>query len=65
MFEGEPALNPAFRELPNGVLTPHIGSANRATRTRMAMLAARNLVVALGGGDPPNLVNTELRGDAQ
>jgi len=42
--------------LPNVVALPHIGSATVATRTAMAWLAAENLVVALAGRVPPNLV---------
>ncbi len=60
VFEGEPALNPAFLKLDNVVLTPHIGSATRTTRMRMAALAADNMSVSLGGGRPPNLVNVKL-----
>ena len=57
VFEGEPAFNAAFLALDNVVLTPHIGSATRATRMRMAMLAAENMLAALGGHVPPNQVN--------
>jgi len=57
VFEGEPAVNPAFLALDNVALTPHIGSATRATRMRMAMLAAENMREALHGRDPPNWVN--------
>ena len=57
VFEGEPALNPGFLKLDNVVLTPHIGSATRSTRMRMAMLAATNMTAALAGKIPPNLVN--------
>ena len=57
VFEGEPALNPEFLALDNVALTPHIGSATRATRMSMAMLAAKNLQAALEGRTPPNLVN--------
>jgi lactate dehydrogenase-like 2-hydroxyacid dehydrogenase len=59
VFENEPRLNPAFLELDNVVLTPHIGSSTEATRRAMAMTAAKNAVAALAGGVPPNLVNPE------
>ena len=57
VFEGEPAFNAEFLKLDNVVLTPHIGSATRATRMRMATLAAENIAAALDGKTPPNLVN--------
>jgi lactate dehydrogenase-like 2-hydroxyacid dehydrogenase len=62
VFENEPSLNPGFLELDNVVLMPHIGSSTEATRRAMAMTAAKNLVVALTGGTPPNLLNPEARG---
>jgi len=57
VFENEPKLNPGFLKLDNVVLAPHIGSSTEATRKAMAMLAAQNLVAALSGGKPPNLLN--------
>jgi gluconate 2-dehydrogenase len=57
VFENEPSFNPGFLELKNVVLAPHIGSSTRVTRLAMAMTAARNLVAALTGGNPPNQVN--------
>jgi glyoxylate/hydroxypyruvate/2-ketogluconate reductase len=57
VFEGEPALNAEFLKLDNVALTPHIGSATHATRMRMAMLAADNMLAALAGKIPPNLLN--------
>ncbi|MDH4151590.1 MAG: D-glycerate dehydrogenase [Betaproteobacteria bacterium] len=57
VFENEPKLNPGFLKLDNVVLAPHIGSSTEATRKAMAMLAAQNLVAALTGGKPPNLLN--------
>ena len=38
--------------LPNVIVTPHIASASVATRSRMAMLAAENLVAGAGGQSP-------------
>ncbi len=61
VFENEPAFNPGFLELTNVALTPHIGSASRPTRMAMATTAARNLIAALSGQVPPNLLNPEAR----
>jgi lactate dehydrogenase-like 2-hydroxyacid dehydrogenase len=62
VYENEPKLNPGFLALRNVVLSPHIASSTRATRLAMAMTAARNLVAALTGGLPENLVNAEVKG---
>ena len=62
VFEGEPKLNPGFLGLDNVVLTPHIGSSSRATRMAMAMRAADNLIAALSGQRPPDLLNPEALG---
>ena len=42
---------PALLELENVVLIPHLGSATIETRTAMGVLAARNVVAVLGGGE--------------
>ena len=57
VFENEPKFNPGFLPLKNVVLAPHIASSSKATRLKMAMLAAQNLVAALTGEKPPNLLN--------
>jgi len=59
VFENEPAFNPGFLKLSNVVLTPHIGSASGPTRRAMADCAADNLIAALSGHRPPNLLNPE------
>lgn len=60
VFEVEPVpLDNPLLHLDNVVALPHIGSASIATRTKMATLAATNLVVALRGERPPNLVNPD------
>ncbi len=61
VFEGEPALHPGFLELKNAVLSPHIASSSEKTRFKMAMMAAENLVAALASGNPPNLLNPEVK----
>ena len=60
VFEREPELHPDLPGLPNVVLAPHVGSGSRQTRLRMAELAAENLLAALSGKTPPNLLNREV-----
>lgn len=60
VFEGEPAVHPALLDVPNVVLTPHIGSASVRTRRAMADLAADNLIAVLTGGRPPTPINPEV-----
>lgn len=43
--------------LDNVIVTPHIASASEATRTRMAVLAAVNLIAGLQGRPMPHCVN--------
>jgi len=45
--------------LDNIIITPHIASASVATRTKMAVMAAENLIAGLRGQIPPNCVNPE------
>ncbi|MCH7836637.1 MAG: D-glycerate dehydrogenase [Chloroflexi bacterium] len=46
--------------LENLVIAPHIASASLATRAHMAMLAAENLLAALGGRIPKHAANREI-----
>jgi glyoxylate reductase len=46
--------------LPNCLVVPHIASASHATRTRMAVMAAENLLAGLRGERLPNCVNPEV-----
>ncbi|HZK71564.1 MAG TPA: D-glycerate dehydrogenase [Clostridia bacterium] len=57
VYEKEP-VNPEnpLLKMSNVVTVPHIGSATEKTRFDMAMLAAENLVKALYGELPPNIV---------
>lgn len=56
VFENEPELTPGLKDLDNIVLTPHIASATEETRSKMAVLAAENIIAALEDRHPPNLV---------
>ena len=62
VFEGEPQVHPGLLEVPNVVLTPHIGSASLPTRRAMANLAVDNLLAALGTPRrrPPTALNPEV-----
>ena len=58
VFEQEPlAPDSALLRLDNVVATPHIGSATVETREAMARCAVDNLIEALAGRRPANLVN--------
>lgn len=46
--------------LPNCLVIPHLGSASVATRTRMACIAAENIVAGLHGDALPHCVNPEV-----
>jgi len=46
--------------LDNIIIAPHIASASVATRTKMATMAASNLIAGLKGEMPPNCVNPEV-----
>ena len=57
VFEQEPDVPQALKDLDNVVLLPHIGSASIASRTRMAVMAAQSVVAVLQGERPQHVVN--------
>ncbi|MGG7651202.1 NAD(P)-dependent oxidoreductase [Pseudomonas sp. ES4] len=60
VFEREPLnADSPLLQLNNVVATPHIGSATHETREAMATCAVDNLLAALAGERPKNLVNTQ------
>jgi glyoxylate reductase len=61
VFENEPDINRGLLKLKNVVILPHIGSATKTARTKMATMAAENLTAILEGGKIPNLVNPEYK----
>ena len=60
VYEFEPRLAEGLAELPNVVITPHIGSATTEAREGMAVLAANNLIAMLEGTTPPTFLNPEV-----
>jgi lactate dehydrogenase-like 2-hydroxyacid dehydrogenase len=57
VYEEEPKIHHGLMELDNVILLPHIGSATITARTKMAVMAAENLLAGLKGERPPNIVN--------
>ena len=61
VWEKEPVdSNNPLLKLDNVTAAPHIASGSIATRTKMAVMAAENMVAILEGRVPPNLVNKEV-----
>jgi glyoxylate reductase len=58
VYENEPSIPRELASLDNVVLLPHIGSATLATRSRMAVIAAGNVIAVLGGEPPLTPVTT-------
>lgn len=56
VFENEPNLNPAYRDLPNTFLLPHLGSATVETRNAMGFRALDNLDAFFGGRPVPDQI---------
>jgi glyoxylate reductase len=56
VYEDEPHVPEALRELSNTVLLPHVGSATGTTRDAMARLCAENVIAVLEGREPPSPV---------
>jgi len=54
-----PAGHPLL-ELDNCLILPHIASASKITRDKMALMAAENLIAGLKGERLPNCVNPEV-----
>jgi glyoxylate reductase len=59
VFEREPEVHAKLLDLDNAVVIPHLGSATVETRDAMGLLAADNLIAALEGRRPPNLLNPD------
>ena len=60
VFEHEPRPHAALLEMPNVVMTPHVGSAITELRAAMANVAVDNVIAMLEGRQPPNCWNPEI-----
>ncbi len=60
VFEHEPGIAPALLDLPNTVITPHMGSAVDTLRAAMADSVVDNILAVLDGRQPPNCWNREI-----
>jgi glyoxylate reductase len=60
VYEQEPKFSRELKDLDNVVLQPHTGSATIETRTKMAIIAAENMIAGLKGKLPPNCINKQV-----
>lgn len=56
VFENEPNLNPDYRDLPNTILLPHLGTATVDTRNAMGFRALDNLDAFFAGRTPSDKI---------
>jgi glyoxylate reductase len=59
VYENEPFIHPGLKRN-NVVLAPHLASASIETRTRMAVMAASNVVALFKGQRPANMLNPDI-----
>ncbi len=59
VYENEPFIHPGLKRA-NVVLAPHMASASLETRTKMACIAAENVVALFKGQRPANILNPEV-----
>jgi glyoxylate reductase len=62
VYEHEPKVHPQLIARRDVILTPHIASASIDTRTKMAVMAANNVVALFEGRRPPNALNADALG---
>ncbi|PRX21808.1 glyoxylate reductase [Orenia metallireducens] len=61
VFEDEPNVPKELSQLPNLVLTPHIGTATAETRRKMSQEASNRVLAIIKGEVPPSIVNPDYQ----
>ncbi len=59
VYENEPFIHPGLKRN-NVVLAPHLASASIETRTKMAVMAANNVISLFKGQRPANMLNPDI-----
>jgi glyoxylate reductase len=60
VFEKEPEVYRPLLELENVTMAPHVGSATRTTRVKMAIMVVEGMQKVISGSRPDNIVNPEV-----
>jgi glyoxylate reductase len=60
VYEDEPRVSPELVEMPNVVLTPHLGSAVTSLREGMAKVVVDNAVALIEGRKPTSCLNPQV-----
>jgi lactate dehydrogenase-like 2-hydroxyacid dehydrogenase len=64
VYRGEPNnIDKRWFKVPNAVLAPHSASASFETRSKMAAMAAQNMLDVLEGRGSKNIVNPDVLGE--
>ncbi|MBD3204415.1 hypothetical protein GF327_09060 [Candidatus Woesearchaeota archaeon] len=61
VFENEPLKKNKFRELPNIVMTPHLGASTKEAQEKVAQMAAENIIGVFTDSDYSNVLNFSLK----
>ncbi len=61
VFADEPPFESELLDLPNVIVTPHVGGISHRSIAAMNEMATRSVIAVLRGEVPPNIVNKPAR----